>query len=86
MDSTSCDESTEFCENSEGSFMCKKCDGSCNKCTGRGADKCLECREGFQRDEENKCVDIDECAQNADICGEYPCVNTVGSYECKGNL
>jgi len=86
LDASTCDESSEFCDNSEGSFMCKKCDSSCNKCTGRGAGDCIECREGFTRDEEKKCVDIDECAQNDALCGDYPCVNIAGSYECTGNL
>lgn len=43
-----------------------------------------ECRNGFYYDETNRaCADIDECAQDPNICGENAdCVNRLGSYEC----
>ena len=31
------------------------CDGSCAECTEAGADKCLECKTGFDK-VEDKCV------------------------------
>ncbi|GAA48048.1 fibulin-2, partial [Clonorchis sinensis] len=49
-----------------------------------GSHICL-CPEGYtwQSYPVNKCVDIDECAQQQDRCGkEHQCVNLDGSYKC----
>ncbi|XP_060084406.1 cysteine-rich with EGF-like domain protein 2 isoform X2 [Ylistrum balloti] len=78
-------EKGKYCSNSEGSYFCTSCHDSCNGCTGFGADKCIECEEGY-RLEENKCLDINECTEegSTDICtGEHRvCVNQEGSFSC----
>lgn len=45
------------------------------------------CREGFEGNPylPEGCYDIDECSSNAtrgNFCGQYTCINTVGSYRC----
>lgn len=40
------------------------------------------CREGFEGDGKNSCVDKNECSANKNPCGNKVCVNKVGSYEC----
>ena len=37
--------------------------------------------ERIDKDEKNKCVDIDECAES-DLCSQI-CINTKGSYKCQ---
>lgn len=46
---------------------------------------CKECKIGFEKNDNNECIDINECERNSDICGnDEPCENTYGSYSCKG--
>uniref|UniRef100_A0A2C9KAY6 Uncharacterized protein n=1 Tax=Biomphalaria glabrata TaxID=6526 RepID=A0A2C9KAY6_BIOGL len=42
---------------------------------------CGPCPSGFEYDA-GKCVDIDECLMTQKLCGQYSCVNTMGSYAC----
>ena len=46
-----------------------------------------KCSSGFEGDGVEKCVDIDECAKDANICDTevFHCKNTHGSYECLCN-
>lgn len=48
-------------------------------------DQSTTCQAGYTyRAAKGWCEDIDECANNANICGTgYQCVNTIGSYECQ---
>ena len=36
----------QFCENSQGSYICHDCDKSCTGCTGAGNNKCIQCKQG----------------------------------------
>ena len=43
-----------------------------------------QCKEGLNRNEDDICVDIDECFANRDGCDEEAdCLNTEGSYNCE---
>lgn len=76
----------EYCENVQGSYECKKCDASCQECSGPGSDKCTgQCFKGYEKIAD-ACVDIDECQQNQNLCPDSECVNIAGSYQCQGNL
>ncbi|XP_040199592.1 protein disulfide isomerase CRELD2 [Rana temporaria] len=77
-----CKES-QYCLNTEGSYLCNKCDESCSGCTGEGPEKCTECSDGYVL-EDNKCTDINECESDEKICvGENEdCINIPGAYKC----
>ncbi len=75
----------KFCVNNEGSYSCLNCDNACKTCTSNGNQNCIDCNEGFEKNSENSCIDVNECDRNPGICGVDECVNTPGSYECKGN-
>lgn len=45
----------EFCVNTEGSFTCVACDKSCASCEADGPDSCIDCAEGFLKND-NVCV------------------------------
>ena len=32
---------------------------------------------------EDECEDVDECAEDASVCGEGRCLNTEGGYQCQ---
>ena len=57
----------------------------------RGETYTCECNEGWQgtgtvaNGTGDRCVDIDECAQNPRICGPGRCSNTSGGYTCACN-
>eukprot|EP00096_Caligus_rogercresseyi_P002524 TRINITY_DN1469_c0_g1_i1.p1 TRINITY_DN1469_c0_g1~~TRINITY_DN1469_c0_g1_i1.p1 ORF type:complete len:326 (-),score=80.59 TRINITY_DN1469_c0_g1_i1:232-1209(-) len=53
----------KFCVNTEGTFRCMHCDKSCNGCHSEGPDSCLECAEGYQKNEGGVCIS-DETAGN----------------------
>ena len=41
------------------------------------------CKDGFKRDENQTCIDIDECSTNKNDCDPNAnCTNSEGSYEC----
>lgn len=64
-------------------FQCLGCDRSCKGCFGPGRANCTECREGYTRDESNSCIDINECANESQVCTDNTyCVNTDGSFRC----
>jgi hypothetical protein len=80
----------EYCENTDGSFVCYECDPACASCTAKGQESCLECNRGY-RDVKSllssslNCQDINECDENPNICGQQQqCINKPGSFECKG--
>lgn len=81
--------SDQFCENNDGSHVCHDCDQSCSGCTSSGNNKCLECKQGYKSTSIMNliCEDINECEETSDICGsDKTCLNTPGSFECKGNF
>ena len=43
----------EFCVNTEGSYKCTKCDAACQTCHGDGPDSCIECAEGYVKNEQS---------------------------------
>ncbi|XP_026778542.3 cysteine-rich with EGF-like domain protein 2 [Pangasianodon hypophthalmus] len=63
--------------------LCKECHSSCTTCTGATNKACADCRDGWEEDEEEACIDIDECSKDPPPCKdkEY-CLNTDGSYSC----
>jgi len=62
------------CENMDGGYRCYCIDGFTDHVTWSR----LTVTNG-----EFNCVDINECVDNLEICGENTnCINTVGSYEC----
>ncbi|XP_018327728.1 cysteine-rich with EGF-like domain protein 2 [Agrilus planipennis] len=65
-------------------FLCSKCHHSCDgKCTKGGAGGCEKCHVGWNRNSNNECVDINECATLRAACSPLQfCVNSEGSYKC----
>lgn len=63
---------------------------TCSRSTGEwklvgGTEKdihelCLECKNGFKKDKDGNCVDVDECKQPNNCT--FNCINTQGSYHC----
>ena len=45
----------EFCVNTEGSYKCVTCDKSCASCSADGPDMCIDCADGFVKND-NVCV------------------------------
>lgn len=77
-----------ICDNTRVGLLCEhenpcinnKCvHGKCNA-NLNGTFIC-ECNSGFQGNICNE--DINECLMNKDICGEFSCINTIGSYICE---
>ncbi|KAH9496309.1 Cysteine-rich with EGF-like domain protein 2-A [Bulinus truncatus] len=62
--------------------VCKVCHIACkNTCWEGGPKGCDECKDGWLVDEEQGCIDINECLTNP--CEENQfCTNTQGSYTC----
>jgi len=78
-----CDECSEkYYKDTNGS--CLACDESCESSCSDGTNKgCDSCKEGYVQDEDQACVDKNECDED-DTCVEGKfCVNSKGSYECK---
>jgi len=72
-------------EKEKGGIECIKCDDSCaNTCWEEGSKGCDECKTGYTQDEENGCVDNDECLAEQSPCktNQY-CTNNPGSYKCQ---
>ncbi|KAG9268646.1 C-type lectin domain family 14 member A [Astyanax mexicanus] len=42
---------------------------------------CMECNQGYRKDKQGFCVDVDECKE-PHVC-KHKCMNTLGSYKCK---
>ncbi|OCT87323.1 hypothetical protein XELAEV_18021021mg [Xenopus laevis] len=74
---------SQYCLNTEGSFLCKECDGSCLGCSGEGPENCKDCATGYVLLAE-KCTDVDECDASEQVCSREneTCLNTAGSYKC----
>ncbi|XP_037077300.1 fibrillin-3-like isoform X2 [Pollicipes pollicipes] len=70
---STCDPTSEFCVNTQGSFTCQ---------TRRGPQ---DCPAGYKYDQTTTtCLDVDECGEQIDGCSpdSEVCRNTVGGYEC----
>ena len=45
-----------------------------------------ECKEGYNGDGKESCIDIDECETETDNCHKHAdCINEEGSFECLCN-
>ncbi|KAM6986675.1 fibulin-1-like isoform 1-T1 [Aplochiton taeniatus] len=66
--------------------LCIECHASCKTCYGATNQKCDECKTGWEDDDHEACVDINECVANTSPCRPgQTCINTVGSYTCRRN-
>ncbi|KAF5303752.1 hypothetical protein FQA39_LY09825 [Lamprigera yunnana] len=65
-------------------LLCSKCHISCNdSCTKAGSIGCDHCANGWIKDPEKGCLDLNECADDKPVCKQSQfCVNTDGSYKC----
>ncbi|KAF4379307.1 hypothetical protein F8388_013525 [Cannabis sativa] len=63
-------------------YSCKE-NSVCINSASRSGYLC-QCSEGYQGNPylSNGCIDIDECKQKPNLCGNGTCVNTDGSYKC----
>ncbi|KAF0992879.1 hypothetical protein HZS_3711, partial [Henneguya salminicola] len=72
------------CLNVPGRHYCRNCYKSCLTCNGDEANRCLICKPGYVKTQENTCVDVDECLENTHDCKETTyCHNKEGGFECK---
>ena len=66
--------SDDFNECTEPSSFCDNNEGSYE----------CRCSDGFERDDDQICIDIDECAQETHNCHDLAeCINTEPGYECR---
>nr|XP_061814931.1 cysteine-rich with EGF-like domain protein 2 [Nerophis lumbriciformis] len=64
--------------------LCTECHSSCKTCSGATNQDCDHCKDGWEEDEQEACVDINECSKDTPPCEEDQyCLNTEGSYSCK---
>ncbi|KAM9704832.1 cysteine-rich with EGF-like domain protein 2 [Menidia menidia] len=64
--------------------LCTECHSSCKTCSGGTNQDCDECKEGWREDDQEACVDVDECSEDSSPCREDQyCLNSEGSYSCK---
>lgn len=64
--------------------LCTACHTSCKTCTGATNQDCDECNGGWEEDDQEACIDVDECAKGSATCKEDQyCLNNEGSYSCK---
>lgn len=64
--------------------LCTECHTSCKTCTGGATNQdCDECKDGWEEDEQEACVDVDECSVDPPCKEDEYCLNTDGSYSCK---
>ncbi|CRK94785.1 CLUMA_CG008279, isoform A [Clunio marinus] len=56
------------------------CDQLCSK-RENSTDVTCQCHKGFRLND-TRCLDINECETDSDICGKGKCINSVGSYKC----
>ncbi|XP_038595018.1 cysteine-rich with EGF-like domain protein 2 [Micropterus salmoides] len=64
--------------------LCTECHSSCKTCTGATNQDCDECKEGWEEDDQEACIDINECSKDSSPCEEDEyCLNTEGSFSCK---
>lgn len=72
-DSHNCNWTTHICVNTQGGYMCQEKSVS------------SECVAGYKfSSQQQKCIDIDECAENSDSCDRViqTCINSQGSFRC----
>ncbi|XP_007502584.1 protein disulfide isomerase CRELD2 isoform X2 [Monodelphis domestica] len=63
--------------------VCTVCHQACKTCTGPSPKDCGECELGWAQ-QEDACVDVDECAAEAPACEEgFYCLNNNGSFSCQ---
>ncbi|XP_058683424.1 cysteine-rich with EGF-like domain protein 2-A [Poecile atricapillus] len=62
--------------------VCTACHAACKTCTGSSNKDCQDCKEGWIKNEDGACVDLDECASSPCKDHQY-CLNTDGSFSCK---
>ncbi|KAF3859519.1 hypothetical protein F7725_021918 [Dissostichus mawsoni] len=75
---------TTLTEESSAWTASTECDSSCKTCTGATNQDCDECKEGWEDDDQEACVDVNECSKDPSPCEEDQyCLNTDGSYSCK---
>ncbi|XP_071806272.1 cysteine-rich with EGF-like domain protein 2 [Asterias amurensis] len=76
-------ESSQFCDNSPGSFKCVECHMACETCIGKGPESCVKCKSGFIM-EETTCKDINECDTDETCKKDHMfCKNVPGSFMCE---
>ncbi|KAL2102265.1 hypothetical protein ACEWY4_001433 [Coilia grayii] len=64
--------------------LCTECHSSCKTCTGATHKDCDECKDGWEEDDNEACIDVDECSKDSSSCKEDQyCLNTEGSFSCK---
>lgn len=64
--------------------LCTECHASCKTCHGATNQKCDECKTGWEDDDQEVCVDVNECSTSPSPCKEDEyCLNAEGSYSCK---
>ncbi|XP_075713327.1 protein disulfide isomerase CRELD2 [Rhinoderma darwinii] len=69
-------------EKNDSHAICTACHESCKTCDGLSNKGCRECKEGWV-EEDDSCVDVDECAAEKLPCKENQyCLNTEGSFSC----
>ena len=73
-----CPEET-VCVNTDGSFNCECIDIVC-------PNPDADCAEGYEKDADSVCVDIDECSTLENVCENGQCVNIDGDYTCDCDL
>lgn len=63
--------------------LCSKCHKACNgQCVKGGVTGCTSCNQGWAFEENQGCVDIDECGEKASCDKNKFCVNEEGSFQC----
>lgn len=64
--------------------LCTECHTSCKTCTGPTNKDCDDCKDGYEEDDDEACIDVDECSKDSSLCKEDQyCLNTDGSFSCK---
>ncbi|KAJ0047461.1 hypothetical protein NL108_000856, partial [Boleophthalmus pectinirostris] len=64
--------------------LCTECHLSCKTCNGPTHQDCDECKDGWEEDDNEACVDVNECTKDPTPCKEDEhCLNTEGSFSCK---
>uniref|UniRef100_A0A8C6WR96 Cysteine-rich with EGF-like domains 2 n=1 Tax=Neogobius melanostomus TaxID=47308 RepID=A0A8C6WR96_9GOBI len=64
--------------------LCTECHASCKTCNGPNHQDCDECKDGWEEDDNEACVDVNECTKDPSVCKEDEhCLNSEGSFSCK---
>ncbi|XP_053719170.1 cysteine-rich with EGF-like domain protein 2 [Synchiropus splendidus] len=71
-------------EKNDSFALCSECHESCITCNGATHQDCDECKAGWQEDDQEACVDVDECSRDTSPCKDDQfCLNSEGSFSCK---